>query len=77
MTLAEPKRPPGLEKGQLWKLREEGYLYIAARGKRLIHYKLLKQPAQRRAPTRMVGFEALEAYLKAHQAELVSGVSAN
>jgi hypothetical protein len=76
MKLAEPKRPHGLEQGQLWKL-SKGYLYIAALGKRLIHYKLLKQPAQRAVLTRLAGVGELKAYLKEHEAVLVSGVSAN
>ena len=76
MRLAEPKRPQGLSKGQLWKLRE-GYVYIADLGKRLIHYKLLKQPAQKAVLTRMAGVGELEAFLQKHEAELVTAVPVN
>ena len=76
MKLAEPKRPQGLRKGQLWKLRE-GYVYIADLGKRLIHYKLLKQPAQKAVMVRMAGVGELEAFLQEHEAELVVVGSAN
>jgi hypothetical protein len=60
-----------LEAGQLWKI-EHGYLYIVELGKRLIHYKMLKQPHQKAVVTRMIGFEALATYLRSNEAELVS-----
>lgn len=59
-----------LEAGQLWKL-EHGYLYIVELGKRLIHYKMLRQPDQRAALTRIIGIEALLNYLRQSEAELV------
>jgi len=60
-----------LEAGQLWKL-EHGYVYIVELGKRLIHYRMLRQPGQRAAVTRMIGIEALLNYLRQSEAELVS-----
>jgi hypothetical protein len=60
-----------LQAGQLWKV-EQGYLYIVEMGKRLIHYKMLRQPKQRAVVTRMIGIEALLRYLKQSEAELVS-----
>jgi hypothetical protein len=60
-----------LEAGQLWKV-EHGYLYIVEMGKRLIHYKMLRQPKQRAVVTRMIGVEALLKYLKQSEAELLS-----
>jgi hypothetical protein len=59
-----------LEAGQLWKL-EDGYLYIVELGRRLIHYKLLRQPGQRAAITRLIGLEPLLTYLRLTEAELV------
>ena len=64
------QRPPGLQKGQLWKV-EHSYIYIVDLGKRLIHYKLLKRPAQVAAITRMIGIEALTSFLRQHDAQLV------
>jgi len=62
--------PAGLEKGQLWKL-ENGYLYIVELGKRLIHYKLLRQPNQKAVLTRIIGVQELLTYLKHAEATLV------
>jgi hypothetical protein len=59
-----------LEAGQLWKI-EHGYLYIAEVGKRLVHYKTLRQPNQRAAVTRMIGIEALLKYLSQSEGQLV------
>jgi hypothetical protein len=59
-----------LEAGQLWKV-EHGYLYIVEMGKRLIHYKMLRQPKQKAVVTRMIGIEALLKYLTQTEAELV------
>ena len=69
-TLRNPKR---LEKGQLWKL-EDGYLYIVELGKRLVHYKLLRQPSQRAVVTRLIGMGELLTYLKHNEAHLVEEV---
>lgn len=60
-----------MKAGQLWKV-EQGYLYIVEMGKRLIHYKMLRQPKQRAVVTRMIGIEALLKYLKQSEAELVN-----
>jgi hypothetical protein len=65
-----------LAKGQLWKLRD-GYIYIVGQGKRLVQYKMLKSEKQRAVMTRMAGIEALEKFLREHQAEPVAGSSAN
>ncbi len=59
-----------LAPGQLWKL-EHGYLYIVELGKRLIHYRLLRQPNQRAALTQMITLEALLNYLSKNEAELL------
>jgi len=71
MRTQENNRPQSLEAGQLWKI-EHGYLYIVELGKRLIHYKMLKQPNQKAAATRLIGIPALATYLKHNQAELVT-----
>jgi hypothetical protein len=59
-----------LEKGQLWKI-EHGYVYIVDLGKRLIHYKLMRQPNQKAVLTRLIGIEALATFLRHSDAELV------
>ncbi len=55
----------------MWKI-EHGYLYIVELGNRLIHYKMLRQPDQSEAVTRLIGLEALVNYLRHSEAELVS-----
>lgn len=70
MEVEQMNRLRRLEAGQLWKL-EHGYLYIVEMGKRLIHYRMLRQPDQKAALTRMIGIEALLNYLKQSEAELV------
>jgi len=65
-----------LEQGQLWKI-EHGYVYIAELGQPLIHYKMLRTPDQTAAMTRVIGIDALVAFLKHSEAELVTGASAN
>lgn len=69
MQLGESTRLQELEAGQLWKI-EHGYIYIVELGKRLIHYKMLRNPNQK-AVTRMIGIEALLNYLSQSEAELV------
>lgn len=71
MRIETKNAPHPLEAGQLWKL-EHGYLRIVELGKRLIHYKMLRQPNQRGVMTRMIGIEALLNYLSQSEAELVS-----
>ena len=60
-----------LASGQLWKL-EHGYVYIVELGKRLIHYRMLRQPEQKTAVTRMIGIESLLKYLRQCEAQLVT-----
>ncbi len=61
----------GLKPGQLWQA-DGAYVQIVELGKRLIHYKMLKHPNQKAVLTRMIGIEALLAYLKNTEATLVS-----
>jgi hypothetical protein len=60
----------GLAEGQLWKT-EDAYLQIVELGKRLIHYKLLKDPKQPVALTRMIRTESLAVYLRITGATLM------
>jgi hypothetical protein len=76
VQIEEQKPPQKLARGQIWKL-DDGYVYIVEPGRRLVHYKMLKNQRQKAVMTRMVGVEKLEALLKEHAAELVNGVSAN
>lgn len=71
MQIEEKDRLHRLEAGQLWKI-EHGYVYIVELGKRLIQYKMLRQPNQRAVMTRMIGVEALLNYLRQSEAVLVS-----
>lgn len=69
MQVEEKNRLHELEAGQLWEV-EHGYLHIVERGKRLIHYKMLRKPNQRAAVTHMIGIEALLNYLRQSDARL-------
>ena len=59
-----------LEAGQLWRL-EHGYVYIVELGKRLIHYKMLRNPNQRTVVTQLIGIEALLRFLNQSEAILI------
>jgi hypothetical protein len=60
-----------LEKGQLWKMKD-AYIQIVELGKRLIHYKMMKELGQMRVKTQMSGIESMGLYLKNNRARLVS-----
>lgn len=60
-----------LEPGQLWKI-EHGYLYIVEVGKRLVHYKTLREPMQKATLTRLIGIAALLRYLTQTEGQLVA-----
>jgi hypothetical protein len=59
-----------LEAGQLWRI-EHGYVRIVEVGKRLVHYKALRQPHQGAAATRMIGIGAFVKYLSHCEGHLV------
>ncbi len=58
-----------LEAGQLWKI-EHGYIYIVELAKRHVLYRMLRQPGQTAALTRMIRLEALLCYLQQSEAVL-------
>ena len=62
---------PLLAKGQLWKT-DTGYIQIWHIGKRLIDYKMMKQPRQKAVRTQATGIDKLAEYLKNQKAVLVS-----
>jgi hypothetical protein len=62
---------PPLAEGQLWKT-DTGYIEIWHVGKRLIDYKMMKEPGQRLRRTQATGIGTLQEYLKTHKAVLVS-----
>lgn len=64
-----------LARGQRWKTKD-AYIEIVELGKRLIHYRMVRQVGQMRR-TQTSGIDAMESYLKANEAELVKGPSAN
>jgi hypothetical protein len=63
--------PAGLAPGQLWKT-DNTYLQIVELGRKLIHYKLLKDPTQPVVMTRLIRTDALAVYLRATEATLMS-----
>ena len=71
MQVEEKSRLHPLEAGQLWK-NAHGYVYIVELGKRLVRYRVLRQPDQRIAVTRIAGMESLLIYLSQSEAELVN-----
>ncbi len=72
-TRRKPSLP--LAKGQLWKIND-AYIQIVEQGKRLIHYKMMKNVGQRGVFTHMSAVGALEEYLKEKEATLVKGSKA-
>jgi hypothetical protein len=62
---------PTLAQGQLWKV-EHGYVQIVDLGRGLVHYRILRQPEQRAAITKIITIEALLNYLRQSEVELVN-----
>ncbi len=65
-----PANPPGLAKGQLWKL-SHAYIEIVELGKRLLHYRMMSRPDERGARTLLSGVDTMWGYLRSRHAELV------
>ncbi len=63
-------RVKGLEKGQLWQMKET-HLEIVEVGKRLAHYRLLPRLNQRGIPVKLGRREELETFLETQKAKLV------
>ena len=59
-----------LEGKQLWKV-DRGYVQIAEVGKRLVHYKFLRNPEQRVAAMKLAHREEVLSYLERNKAELI------
>jgi hypothetical protein len=66
----EQARHP-LKNGQTWKL-EHGYLHIVELGKRLVHYRFLKQLNQHASTIRLIGIAELLIFLKRDEATLLN-----
>ena len=62
---------PPLEKGQLWKT-DTGYVQIWHIGKRLIDYKMMKEPGKKAVRTQATGIDTLKEYLMTQKAVLVN-----
>jgi hypothetical protein len=62
---------PPLAKGQLWKT-DTGYVQIWHIGKRLIDYKMMKEPGKKAVRTQATSIDTLEEYLKSRKAVLAS-----
>ena len=63
------KALPELEQGQLWKTHK-GYIRIWHIGKRLIEYKMMREPGMKAVKTQMTAIETLTEYLNVHEAVL-------
>ena len=70
MEVEQEHKEHPLRNGQTWKL-EHGYLQIVELGKRLVHYRILKQ-ANQPTTTRLIGVVELLMFLKYSEAELVN-----
>jgi hypothetical protein len=66
--------PPGLAKGQLWRLSHV-YIQIVELGKKLIHYKMMDDPDEAGVRTQMSSIETMWGYLKSRHARLVKNGS--
>ena len=62
---------PPLAKGQFWKT-DTGYIQIWSIGKRLIDYKMMKEPGKKAVRTQATSIDTLEGYLKSQKAVLVN-----
>ena len=60
-----------LAKGQLWKT-DKGYIEVWHIGKRLIDYRMMKEPGQKRVKTQETRVDTLQTYLKDNAAVLVN-----
>ena len=60
---------PELERGQIWKT-ETGYIRIWHIGKRLIEYKMMRDPGMKAVKTQTTAIETLNKYLRAQKAVL-------
>jgi hypothetical protein len=69
MKTTGKKRSPALAKGQLWSTKDN-HIRIMELGKRLVHYKMLRDLRQMRR-TQMSRIDTMEAYLKTNRAQLV------
>jgi hypothetical protein len=63
------KSSPALAKGQLWSTKDS-HIRIMELGKRLVHYKMLRDLRQMRR-TQMSRIDTMQAYLKTNRARLV------
>jgi hypothetical protein len=69
------KNQTALAKGQIWKAKDV-HVRIVELGKRLVHYKILRDLGQMRR-TQMSTVESMQDYLKTNKALLVEDVSRN
>ncbi len=65
-----------LAKGQIWRTRAAA-IEIVGLGKRLIHYRITKLLGIKLVSAQISGIEAMQNYLEANAAELVTGASRN
>ena len=72
----KPEYHKPLAKGQIWKTRA-AHIEIVALGEELIHYKITNQLGLRQVSAQLSGIEAMQNYLRANEARLARGASAN
>ena len=72
LEMKKSKKPlPPLDKGQLWKT-DTGYIQIWHIGKRLIDYKMMKEPGKKAVRTQATRIDTLEEYFRIQKAVLVN-----
>jgi hypothetical protein len=71
MKKTDKKSSPTLTKGQLWKTADT-YIQVSSIGKRLIEYKMMRQPGQKAVRTQATGIDTLRTYLLDNAATLVN-----
>jgi hypothetical protein len=72
LEMKKNKKPlPPLENGQLWKT-DTGYIQIWHIGKRLVDYKMMKQPGRKGVRTQATGIDTLQEYLNRQKGVLVN-----
>jgi hypothetical protein len=76
LEMKKCKKPlPALANGQLWKT-DNGYIQVWNVGKRLVDYKMMKQPGKKAVRTQATWIDTLQEYLRSQKAVLVNASSA-
>ena len=74
-SMARHRSSQALANRQLWKM-EHAYIRIVALGQSVVQYKMFKRHGHKEESVHLSGIDALESYLKTHEARLVESVHA-